>query len=64
MTFEGERVIACAIEWQEAVDLVVSATPGVDRPDLVARATEAHMALLHAVREYRTGESPVTVRRR
>ena len=47
-----ERVVACALIWQETVDLLVALAPA-DDPELVRQATKAHMDLLHAARDYR-----------
>lgn len=51
------RVIECALVWQEACDLLVLAAP-LPQEDPIAqqmirRTTDAHMALLHAVRALR-----------
>jgi hypothetical protein len=53
-----ERLVVAALEWQEATDEVVGSAPlPADDPlalVLVARATEAHMTLLHVCRALRS----------
>ncbi len=57
LTARAEQVIECALDWQEAVDtlMILAPLPNDDpvAKATIARATEAHMALLHATRDLR-----------
>jgi hypothetical protein len=57
-----EKLLDAALEWQDAVDLLVASAPlPQDHPAtklIVERASAAHMNLLHVTRECRLARQP------